>query len=644
MHKGETALDSAKITEDDATLAKYLEEAHIGSLMAALVHVTGDLSLLRGDIKPDLTQLLDPQNGISEQDQATIRGRALEALKKLRDEGAELPPVPDADAILEMVQFIVGRELSGEYVPFLTQELSLQGEDAYAHEPIKKEALSKKDDFKVIIIGAGMSGLLAAIRLKEEGIPFVVFEKNSTVAGTWFENAYPGCRVDSPNHIYSYSFKPKDWPQHFSDRKVLWDYFEECADEYGVRDKIKFNTEVVRAAYDDKSQRWTVETKGPSGPETFEANAVVSAVGQLNRPKYPDIKGVGNFEGPAFHSARWEHQHDLKGKRIGVIGTGASAFQFVPEIAKEAGDITIFQRTPPWMGPTPNYHDYVGEGKHWLLNNFPYYGKWYRFYIFWMMAEGALHAVMVDPKWNDLRHSVSEENEMLRVLYTEYIKAEIGEDQALIDMITPQYPPGGKRALRDNGTWLRTLKRDDVHVTSDPIAEITAKGIKCESGEEHAFDVLIYGTGFQANKFLWPMEIVGSKGRVLSEWWGDDPRAYLGITVPGFPNLFCMYGPNTNIVVNGSIIFFSECEMRYIMGCLKLLIENDHGAMVPKLSVHDAYNEKIDKANEMMAWGTPHVSSWYKNSKGRVTQNWPGTLIEYWSQTKKPNPGDYDFV
>ena len=201
MYKGETALDSVKITEDDATLAKYLEEAHIGPLMAALVLVTGDLSLSRGDIKSDLTQLLDPQKGISEQDQATIRGRALEALKKLRDEGATLSPVPNADAILEMLQFIVGRELSGEYVPFLTQELFLRGEDAYAHEPIKKEAQSKKDNLKVIVIGAGMSGLLAAIRLKEEGIPFGVVEKNSK--GRVTQN-WPGTLIE----VWSQTKKP----------------------------------------------------------------------------------------------------------------------------------------------------------------------------------------------------------------------------------------------------------------------------------------------------------------------------------------------------------------------------------------------------------------------------------------------------
>jgi len=636
-----------RITEDDEAIQSALQDAHIPSLMLALVHLTGDVSILRGDIRPSsdfATFLADPQGGITAEQQATIRARAFDVLKAYRDGGGRLPPPPSEETVHEMMNFIIGQPLSQDYVNFLMGELALNGEDSYA-QPIDTVPDAVKQRFHVVIVGAGMSGLLAAIRLKEAGLPYTIIERNADVGGTWFENTYPGCRVDSPNHVYSYTFAPNDWPQHFSQQRVLREYFSRCATEYQLRDHIRFNTEVEEAAYDDRTQRWKVQVRTPEGRrEVLEANAVISAVGQLNRPKFPDIKGRESFKGVAFHSARWEHQHDLTGKRIAVIGTGASAFQFVPEIAKQAGDVVVFQRTPPWILPTPDYHADIPAGKHWLLNHVPYYAKWFRFWMFWRTAEGLLSMVTTDPEWPDQAHSVSAANDMLRLMLIENIKMLVGDNPDLLDKATPHYPPGGKRMLLDNGNWLLALKRPNVHVVTDPIREITPRGVKTESGTEYAVDVIIYGTGFQANRFLFPMQVKGRNGVDLHAHWNGDPRAYLGITIPGFPNLFCLYGPNTNIVVNGSIIFFSECEVRYVLGCLKLLLEKGHAAMDCKPEVHDAYNAKIDKGNLGMAWGTPHVRSWYKNSKGRVTQNWPFTLLEFWNQTQAPDPADYIFT
>ena len=635
------------ITEDDQAIEAALQDAHIPSLMLALVHLTGDVSIVRGDIRPSsdfATFLVDPQGGITAEQQATIRARALDVLRAYRDSGGRLPPPPSADVVREMMNFIIGQVPSEDYVPFLMGELALNGEDSYG-QPIDTVPDAVKQQFHVLIIGAGMSGLLAAIRLKEAGIPHIVIEKNADVGGTWYENTYPGCRVDSPNHIYSYSFAPNDWPQHFSQQRVLREYFSRCATGYGLRDHIRFETEVEEAAYDDRSQRWRVRVRTKDGMrQTLEANAVISAVGQLNRPKFPDIPGQDSFAGVAFHSARWDHQHDLTGKRIAVIGTGASAFQFVPEIAKQAGDVVVFQRTPPWILPTPDYHADIPAGIHWLLNHVPYYAKWYRFWMFWRTAEGLLSVVAVDPEWTDQEHSVSAANDMLRLMLIENIKMLVGDKPDVLEKATPHYPPGGKRMLLDNGNWLLALKRPNVHVVTDPIRAITPRGVRTDDGTEYAVDVIIYGTGFHASQFLFPMRVKGHSGVDLHAQWAGDPRAYLGITIPGFPNLFCLYGPNTNIVVNGSIIFFSECEVRYVLGCIRLLLETGHAAMDCRPEVHDAYNEKIDKGNLRMAWGTPGVRSWYKNSKGRVTQNWPFTLMEFWTQTQTPNPADYRFT
>ena len=632
------------IDADDDTIRAALEDAHIPSLMNALVHLTGDADIIRGDIQPESGFLVDPQGGIAEEDQARIRERAFEALRAFRDNGQVLPPAPDADLVHEMVNFASGQELSPEYGTFLEAELALQDEDSYGVPELAELPAEARASFHVVIVGAGMSGLLAGIRLKAAGIGFEIVERHGDVGGTWYQNTYPGCRVDSPNHTYSYSFHPTDWPQFYSSQEVLRRYFDDCATQYGLRENIRFHTDVEAATYDEDSGVWHVDVRHRDGTaETLIANAIISAVGQLNRPKWPDIPGQDRYRGIAFHSTEWEHEHDLTGKKVVVIGTGASAFQFAPEVAKEAASVTIFQRTAPWIFNAPEYHEYVPDGKHWLLNHVPYYAKWYRFGMFWRMAEGILAAAKKDPAWNETDRAISSDNDQLRELLTEGISALCEEDTELRDKIIPDYPVAGKRILIDNGNWIRALRRDNVDLVTDAIAEIDETGVRTESGARHDCDVLVYGTGFTASKFLWPMKITGRGGATLEGQWDGDARAYMGITVPNFPNLFCMYGPNTNIVVNGSIVFFSECEMRYILGCLKLLIGGDSNAMDCRQDVHDAYNVRIDEGNRNMAWGVSKAPTWYRNDKGRIAQNWPFTLREFWSQTREPDPADYVF-
>ena len=491
-----------------------------------------------------------------------------------------------------------------------------------------------------------MSGLLAAHRLVQAGVPFVVLEKNADVGGTWLENTYPGCRVDNPNHLYSYSFAQKhSWPQHFSTQEALLDYFRTCADELGLRPHIRFGTEVLAASFSDERCCWTLQVRAADGTEEeLSAHVLISAVGQLNRPKLPDIVGRERFEGPAFHSARWDHGVDLAGRRVAVIGTGASAAQLIPAIAGEVGELWIFQRTPNWLAPTPDYHDEVAAGQRWLYTHVPYYSQWHRFLIFWRMGDGVLPTVRVDPDWEPKDRAVGMMNELTRQLLVAYLEAQLADRPDLLPKVVPTYPVGAKRILRDNGVWAEALKRDGVHLVTEKITEITPKGIVTGDGEEHEVDVIIYGTGFQASHFLTPMKITGRGGVDLHEQWGTDARAYLGITVPGFPNLFCLYGPNTNIVINGSIVYFSECEVRYVMGCLRLLLATGHRALDCRRDVHDAYNERVDAENALMAWGASSVNSWYKSDSGRVSQNWPFTLLEFWQLTLQPDAADYELL
>jgi 4-hydroxyacetophenone monooxygenase len=631
------------ITEDDAFLAEVLTHASVATLLMSIVHLTGDASLLDGPIRPQRPLPGEHDGGLSEDDRAAVRAMALAALRAYRDRGCTLPPAPAAATIRRMMSFMVGEEVSAQYVPMFREEMALDSGDARDVEWAAVPA-ARRAAFQVLIIGAGMSGLLAAIRLERAGIPYVVIEKNDGVGGTWLENSYPGCRVDVANHFYSYSFAPNhDWPEFFSRRDELRQYFEDCAREFGVAGRIRFATEVVSARWDDAAARWAVRLRGRGGgEETVHANALISAVGQLNRPRLPDIPGRASFAGPAFHSAQWQHEHDLRGKRVALIGTGASAFQLGPEVAKVASRLLVFQRSPPWMVPNPRYHARVSEAKKWLLRHVPAYARWYRFLLFWPASDGLMPSLVVDPAWPHQERSVNAMNDMMREYFTQAMAEQIGDDPALLAKVVPRYPPFIKRMLQDNGTWLATLKRDNVDLITEPIAAITPTGIRCADGTTHAVDAIVYATGFHANRFLWPMEIVGRDGVPLRERWGDEPRAYLGITVPGYPNLFCLYGPGTNLAHAGSIIFHSECQVRYVMAALAALLTRGHAAMECRQDVHDAYAARFDARHAEMVWSHAGATSWYKNAAGRILTTSPWRLVDYWTWTREPNLDDFE--
>ncbi len=631
------------IADDDATIAAALEDVSIPTLLMSMVHMSGDASLLRDPIRPRGVFLNEVQGFMSEADKAVVRARALEVIKAFRDGGCRLPPPPSPETIREMMCFLVAGDVPEEYVPMMLEEMELDGRDQrefHWDRPVPEET---RRAFHVVVVGCGMAGLLAAIRLKEAGIPFTVIEKNPAVGGTWFENRYPGCRVDVGNHFYCYSFEPNpDWTEFFAQQSELQAYFERCMEKYGVRDRIRFETEVVAASWDESARRWSVRIRKADGSsETLQANALVSAVGQLNRPKLPDIRGIDRFQGPSMHSAAWQQGCDLSGKRVAVIGTGASAFQIVPAIAERTGRLTVFQRSAPWMFPNPNYHAKVGPGKKWALRHLPYYGRWYRFLLFWPGCDGGLEAMRIDPEWPHPERSTSALNDATRQAFTQYLKDQVGGDEELFAKVVPDYVCLGKRTLQDNGSWLAALRRDDVDLVTDPIAEIREDRIVCESGAEVPVDVIVYATGFHANRFLWPMEITGKGGVKLAEQWGDEPSAYLGITVPGFPNLFCIYGPGTNLAHGGSLVFHSECQVRYILGCLKALLEGGFEAIECRPEVHDAYEAKLADALSRMVWSHPSIkSSWYRNREGRVTVLSPWRLLDYWRWTKEPRLED----
>ncbi|MFC3714308.1 FAD-dependent oxidoreductase [Sphingoaurantiacus capsulatus] len=631
----------ANLTRESIRTA--LLEAHIPSLMAALVHLTGDASHLLPEHPPVYDFFGDGQGDLPDAVQADIRQRAEDALVAHLIDGRPLPPAPPEATIRQVMDFIAGVDIPEHYVPFLLEELGLDGRDAKQPD-WRVETLAPKRNLSAIIVGAGMSGLLAAIRLRQAGVAVRIIEKNAEVGGTWFENSYPGCRVDNPNHLYGYSFEPShEWPQHYSTQPVLLDYFRGVAAKHGLREHVRFETKVEDARWDEAASKWRVTVTQKGATESLEADLLVSAVGQLNQPRLPDVAGRDSFAGDAFHSARWRHDVDLAGKRVAVIGTGASAFQFVPEIAGKVASLTVFQRTPPWLGPTPNYHDDVGGGMRWMLEHVPTYESWYRFWLFWMLTDGIYEMVKADPAWDGDTTAISAMNAELRAALVEKIQEQIGDAPHLRELVVPSYPIGGKRTVRDNGVWLAALKRDNVEVVTNPIAKISPTGIETEDGASRDFDAIVYGTGFTASDFLSTFKVYGRGGVELHDRWQGDARAYLGLTVPGFPNFFMLYGPNTNIVVNGSIIFFSECGVRYVVGAAKLLLDEGAKSLEVREAVHDRFNADVDAANADMAWGQPGVTSWYKNAGGRVSQNWPWPLVDYWRVTLAPKAGEFVF-
>jgi 4-hydroxyacetophenone monooxygenase len=635
-------------TASDAEIAGALADVSIPALLMSCVHMTDDdavrQSILDGPLRPAGLFLNEVQGFMSEEDKAAARALALDIITDYRDRGCPEPtPVPPL-LLKRMMDWIAAAEVADEYIPMMLEEMELDGTDSRADALISDPAV--RAEFPVVVIGCGQSGLLAAIRLKQAGVPFTVIEKNAGVGGTWWENRYPGARVDVGNHFYCYSFEPADhWSEFFARQPELQTYFADVMARHGVADHIRFNTTVDSAVWEEATGTWTVTVSSAAGTETLHARAVISAVGQLNAPFIPDFPGRDSFAGPAFHTARWDETVDLAGKDVVMIGAGASGFQIAPAIADTVGKLTIIQRSAQWMFPNPNYHAAVGPGIRWAIRHLPFYGRWYRFLIFWPGCDTGLAAAKVDPQWPDQQHAVSAANDMARMMFTGWITSQLDGDpraEELAAKVIPDYPATGKRTLQDNGSWLATLRRDNVDLVRGGVGRIEPDVVIDGNGDRHHADVIVYATGFRVNDFLSSLTVTGRDGVELHDAWGQRPAAYLGITIPGFPNFFCMYGPGTNLASGGSLIFHSECQIRYIVGCIDLLLASGTKAMEPRQEAYDDWYARCQAELETMVWSQPSIThSFYKDARGVVHSLSPWRLVDYWSWTREPDPADY---
>lgn len=615
----------------DQDLRSALAEANIPTLVLVLAHLTGDDRWLQEPYRPKRGAVLDDNDSgqLSEDLQREIRDAAHEAIVASELTGNTLPDLAPS-RVAEMLAVALVEEVPAEYGELLAEELGV------ASREVAIDGLGKPD-LSVVIIGAGLFGLSLAFKLEAAGVPYRILEKNAEIGGTWLENIYPGCGVDTPSHLYSFSFAPNtEWSRFFAKRPEVFGYLERLTEDQGVRPGIEFGVEVERADYDVASGSWTVRARHGSGEvEVISTPVLVSAVGMVNRPAVPPIEGLDEFVGPKMHTADWDPEVTIAGRRVGVIGTGASAMQLVPAIAGEAEKVVVFQRSKQWAIPHPNYHRQVPEGVRYLMRRVPTYIRWYRLRSFWNFSDRLHASLQIDPAWPHPDRSINADNERHRVFLTDYIKTKLADREDLWDACIPDYPPYGKRPLLDNN-WFETIKRDDVELVTAAVERIDGSKVVTANGDAHDVDVLVLATGFKTLQFLWPMEIRGASGKTLTEQWGyHDAKAYLGVTVPDFPNLFILNGPNTNAGHGGSAIIAAEFQVRYVMQALAVLAGEDVSTIEVKREVFEQYNSELDDALSRCIWSHEGMTTYYRNEAGRVVVSGPWTYLDWWHRMRQ---------
>jgi len=485
--------------------------------------------------------------------------------------------------------------------------------------------MSQQREPRILIVGAGFGGIGAAIELQSHGFrDITILDAASDLGGTWFHNSYPGAACDVPSHLYSYSFATRrDWLRLCSTQREILDYLHAVAHDFGVDRLVVPDSSVSACRWDGEARCWSVETQAGA---TYEADAIVLATGQLHQPAYPRVPGLERFAGHSFHSAEWDHDYDLRGRRVAVIGTGASAVQFVPEIAGQAGRLVVFQRTGNWFMPRRNraYPRPVLAA----IRRVPGLQAFRRRFMF-QYGESLTSMIRHPATLGRLGAARS------RAFMRWQVK-----DPELRRRIWPDYTFGCKRILFSSA-FLPALQRPNVELVTDPITEVTPTGVVTAGGVEHEVDCIIYGTGFRTNDFMFPMEITGAGGRSLRDAWAAGPHAHLGITVPGFPSMFVMYGPNTN-TSGGSIIVYLEAQAAYLRQALQLV--RDRGAAA--IDVRPEVEAQSDRETQARFAGTAwtRCDSWYRAQDGRIVANWPGYMREYVARTATLEPAEFELI
>jgi 4-hydroxyacetophenone monooxygenase len=631
--------------DGDDVIVRALEDMSVPALLCSLVHMSGDPSWVRGEIQPNVGASLDIQGAMTEEDMAEVRRRALPVIAAYRDNGCV--PVPlSRDLLQEMMGFLGRRPVEGRLAGLFFDDLQFEGGDSGEVAWGNEIPESLKAAAPVVVIGCGMGGILAGVRLKQAGLPFTIVDKNGGPGGTWWENRYPGARVDVGSHQYCFSFEPAElWSEYYCQHPELRAYFGAVVDKFDLRAHCRFGTTVTEVVWQEDKAMWRVAVTDESGREdVLQARFVISAVGSLNLPRLPEIPGMETFAGPSFHSARWPEDLDIRGTRFALVGAGASGFQIGPAISSEVDHLTIFQRTAQWILPNRLYHTSVPPGDAWALRHLPFYGRWYRFVMTFAGIAAGTDMYRIDPEHDDpTQLSVNAVNAKRSKALVGWIRSLV-DDPDLLEKVVPDYPAAGKRILQDDGTWFRCLQLPNVELVRTGIEHVVPDGIVTTDGRHHTADIICYATGFQHNEFLASMHVVGRHGISLRDQWGDEPTAYLGITMPNFPNLFCIYGPGTNLAFGASLFYHSEFQVHYALQAIHETLASDAQWAEVRAEAHRDYADRYQEEIGQLVWSHPSIAhSHYKNRAGKVFTLSPWPLDLYWEWTRDMERDDYEF-
>ena len=613
---------------DAAFIRRAVEASDLAALRVALFQATGDAELAR----------FGPVADLDEAETAKLADRAAQLLETRVGELERR--VPDDAELRDLMDLVLG-------VPTIDAHFEVRKKFlAFTPYPFQFErpadAAPVPDGFEVAIVGAGPAGISMAVQLERLGIPYTLYDRRDEIGGTWSIHKYPDIRVDTLSLTYEFSFDDEyPWEEYFARGEDVRKYLEFIIDKYGVRPNIALGHDLEHAEFDEASSSWSIRFKRPDG-ETVErrANVVVSAAGVFAKRKLPDIPGIEDFEGTLVHPTQWTPDVTIEGKRVAVIGNGSTGVQLVARVAEEAEHLSVFQRTPQWIAPRPNYGKKVEPEVRWLLENVPGYWNWCRYTSIIGLMTWHEDYLIPDPEWEEKGGYITEKSEILRDFMIDYIKSQIGDRPDLLEQLVPDYAPMVRRPVVDND-WYKSLTRDDVDLVTSPIVRVTKKGIETADGAHHDIDVLVSATGFEVDQFLWPAEYRGEAGQSLRDYWGEgSPRAYLSMMVPRFPNFFMLYGPNSQPVSGGvSLPSWFQIWCSYISQCLHTMFEEGHARVSVKEDAYEAYNADLDAVGAELAFIKDKRSvdrNYYVGADGRLVVNTPYETAELYAMMKSP--------
>ncbi|MDA0165322.1 NAD(P)/FAD-dependent oxidoreductase [Solirubrobacter ginsenosidimutans] len=623
------------------TIALELRDASDEQIERAVAHaepmvLRGLLYQLTGDEEVAATRVTVDPSGFQtfmmvagEADVALLRSKALDFLRALRDSGAGPVDIGPEERLRRSIPLVLGEALDDAEYEYCREELGL---DPWARASTWR---AHTGEFSVIVIGAGFGGLDVAVMLKRAGIPYTVIEKDSGVGGTWWETRYPGARVDTPSRAYTHIFGAKfPYSSPFCGAAENRRYFDWVADTFEVREDIVFDTEVRALRWDEGACEWEVSIAGPAGERVLRANAVVTAVGFLNRPRVPEIEGMTDFRGRSWHTSRWPVDADVADKRVAVIGTGCTGYQLIPELALQTEHVVAFQRTPQWLFGVEGYLAPFAEEVPWLDRNLPYYTNFMRLRMFGT-GKAFMRMTEVDPSFDD-PHAVSARNKAVREAALAFLERKVA-DPDLRARMTPPHPPWSARAVVVDTDYnvLDAIQRDDVTLVTSGVRRITTTGIEDGDGVHHEVDLIVYATGFHASEYLFPMTVTGVGGQTLEELWKvGGARAHRFCMYPGFPNLWSVYGPNTNGVLGPAT--FHDFVARYAIECMERLIVGGGRAIEPRRDAYDRFNAEVDARNARKVWSDPRAHNYYWTEHGRSAVMCPFNSPEIFTLLRHP--------